>query len=114
VRPQLAGQQPGQRGQHRAIRPRQPRPADLPAQHGHLMPQHHDLDVLRSVGPGQQRQPADNPHQAQVQHPHRHSPGAWTSAVRACVLVVDVGVVHNDVQPASTSFVAYATPRAWS
>jgi hypothetical protein len=74
LRPQLAGQQPRQRGQHRTIRPRQPRPADLAAQHGHLMPQYDDLDVLRGVGSGQQRQPAQHPQHAQVQHPHSHNP----------------------------------------
>jgi hypothetical protein len=66
VQEQFARQQSSQRGQHRTIRPRQPRPADLAAEHGHLMPQHHDLNVLRSVGSGQQRQPAQHPHQAQV------------------------------------------------
>jgi hypothetical protein len=63
VRPPLARQQPRQRGEHRTIRPRQPRRADLAAQHGYLMPQRHDLDVLRGVGSGQQRQPAHNPRQ---------------------------------------------------
>ena len=81
VRPQLAGQHPGQRGRHRAIRPRQPRPADLAAQHGHLVPQHHDLDVLRRVRSGQQRQPAQHPHQAQVQHPRSHGQRSCRAAL---------------------------------
>jgi hypothetical protein len=41
-----------------AVRPEQPRPRDLPAQHGDLVPQHQNLSVLRRINPGQQGEPA--------------------------------------------------------
>jgi hypothetical protein len=37
-----AGQQPGERGQHRPVGPRQPRGLDLPLKHGNLVPQDQD------------------------------------------------------------------------
>jgi hypothetical protein len=52
VRSYLAGQQLGQGGQDRPVRPEQPRPtSDLATQHRHLMPQHEDLDQQRFVAP---------------------------------------------------------------
>jgi hypothetical protein len=61
--PQLAelaaGQQPGQHGQDRPVRPGQPGRLDLALEHGDLMPQDQDLGVLGTVGPGQQGEPAE-------------------------------------------------------
>ena len=50
---------PGQRGQHRPVRPRQPRGLDLPLEHGDLMAQDQDLSVLGAIGPGKQGKPAN-------------------------------------------------------
>jgi hypothetical protein len=53
--PELAArQQPGQRGQHRPIRPRQPAGLDLPLKHADLMAQDQDLGVLGAIRPGEQ------------------------------------------------------------
>jgi hypothetical protein len=68
--PQLAelaaGQQPGQRGQHRPVSPRQPRCLDLALEHGDLAAQDEDLRVLGAVGPCEQGQPAEHAQHRQV------------------------------------------------
>jgi hypothetical protein len=46
VHPQPGGQQPGQRGEDSAAGPVQPGPGMGAAQHGDLVPQHQQLDVL--------------------------------------------------------------------
>jgi len=69
---QPARQDPTQRAQHRPVRPRQPRCADLAAQHRHLVAQREQLRGVDGVGTGQQHQPAEHPDQAQIQQPHRH------------------------------------------
>ena len=61
--PQLAQrgrQQPAQRAEHGAVEPRHCRTRVASAQHGDLVTQHQDLDVLRGIGAGEQRQPAQN------------------------------------------------------
>src|SRR5918996_2429748 len=45
-RPALAAQQPAGRGQEYAVGLLQPRPGDLAAQNGQLVPEHHDLKLL--------------------------------------------------------------------
>jgi hypothetical protein len=60
------GQQPGQRGQHRPVGPRQPRVLDLPLEHSDLVPQDQDLGVLGSVGAGEQGKPAEHTQHRQV------------------------------------------------
>ena len=55
---QLRGQQPAQRAEERAVDPAQRRAWVVSAQHGNLVAEHQDLDVLGCVGPGEQRQPA--------------------------------------------------------
>jgi hypothetical protein len=65
--PELAArQQPGQRGQHRPVRPRQPRGLGLPLEHGDLMTQDQDLSVLGAIGPGEQGKPAEHPQRREV------------------------------------------------
>jgi len=59
VQPQVPGQQPGERGDHGPVGPVQLRTGDLAAQHGDLVPQYQDLDVLEGVVAGEQRQPAE-------------------------------------------------------
>jgi hypothetical protein len=60
--PKLAArQQPDQRGQHRPVRPRQPRGLDLTLKHGDLVAQDQDLGVLGAIGPGEQGKPAEHP-----------------------------------------------------
>jgi hypothetical protein len=44
-----AGQHPGQRGQDRPVSPGQPRDLDLTLEHGDLVTQDQDLDVLGAV-----------------------------------------------------------------
>ena len=54
--PQLAQrgrQQPAQRAEYRAVEPRERWPVVRAAQHGDLMTQHQDLDVLCRVGAGE-------------------------------------------------------------
>ena len=65
-----AGQQPGQRGQHRPVGPRQPRGLDLALEHGDLVPQDQDLGVLGAVGPGEQGKPAEHAQHRQVGESH--------------------------------------------
>jgi hypothetical protein len=65
-----AGQQPGQRGQHRPAGPRQPRGRDLPLEHGDLMAQDQDIGVLGAIGPGGQGKPAEHPE-------HRQAGESW-------------------------------------
>jgi hypothetical protein len=54
-----AGQQQGQRGQHRTVGPRQPRGLDLTPEHGHLVAQDKDLGVLGAIAAAEQREPAE-------------------------------------------------------
>lgn len=61
-----ARQQPGERGQHRAIGPRQPRDLDLPLEHDDLMAQDKDLRVLGTVGPREQGKPAEHAQHREV------------------------------------------------
>ena len=46
VRPQPSRQEPDQRGQHCPVGPVEPGPRIGPAQHGDLMPQHHELGIF--------------------------------------------------------------------
>jgi len=67
-----AGQQPGQRGQDRPVRPRQHRFADLALEHGELMPQEQDLRVLGAVRAGQQGEPAEHTEYRQISESSWH------------------------------------------
>jgi len=71
---QLAGlgQQPGQRREHRPIRPGPPRPPDLAAEHGDLVTQHQNLHVLRPGTTGQQAQPCHELPEDQIKQSYRH------------------------------------------
>ena len=65
--PELAAwEQPGQRGQHRAVGPRQPRVLDLTPEHGDLMAQGQDLGVLGTVRADEQGKPAEHAQHRQV------------------------------------------------
>ncbi len=46
VHPQMPWQEPGQRSEDRTVGPVQPGPGTSAAQHGDLVPQHEQLDVL--------------------------------------------------------------------
>ena len=61
-----ARQQPGQRGQHRPIGPRQPRSLDLPLKDGNRVAQDQDLSVLGAIGAGEQAEPAEQAQHRQV------------------------------------------------
>jgi hypothetical protein len=49
VSPQFAGKGADQGGEHGPVRPGQPRPADLAAQHGDLVAQHQQLRGHRRI-----------------------------------------------------------------
>jgi hypothetical protein len=65
------GQQPGQRREHRSIRPRQAGAADLATQHCHLMPQHQNLRVFRSRATGQP-EPGHHLPEDEIEQSNRH------------------------------------------
>ncbi|MEU4769781.1 hypothetical protein AB0H12_41835 [Actinosynnema sp. NPDC023794] len=64
---QPSGESANQRGEHRAIGPVQRRARVGPAQHGDLVPQHQQLDVLNRGGPAEQNQPVTESDEDQVQ-----------------------------------------------
>jgi hypothetical protein len=66
------GQEPGQGGEDSAVGPVQPGPGMGAAQHGDLVPQHQQLDVLGRRGPAGQDQPAAEPDEDQVEQTERH------------------------------------------
>jgi len=65
--------QPAQRAEYGAVKPGQRWPGVGAAQHGDLVPQHDDLDVLGGVGAGEQRQPAQHANEKQVGKSEGHS-----------------------------------------
>ncbi len=67
------------------IRP-QPRDVDLPLEHGDLVAQDHDLDVLGAIGSGEQGKPAEHPERHEISEPWldaRHGPGSFARMFRA-------------------------------
>ena len=83
---QRDGQQPAQRTEHGAVQPGQPWPGVVAAQHGDLMTQHQNLDVLGGIRAGEQRQPAQHAGKHQVRESEGHSersccavPGRWSA-----------------------------------
>ncbi len=65
-------QQPGQRGQHRPIRPGQTRPADVAPQHRDLVTKNEQLRGLRRVATRKPPQPPKHLNHGQIQHPNHH------------------------------------------
>ena len=82
VHPQPWGQEPAQRGEDRAIGPVQPGPGPGTAQHGNLVPQHQQLDVLGGRRAAKQNQPAAKPDEDQVEQAKRHGRSSSTTADR--------------------------------
>ena len=72
VHPQRSGQEEDQRGEYRAVRPVQPWPRMGAAQHGDLMPQHQQLDVLGHRRAAEQDQQAAKPDEDQVEQAKGH------------------------------------------
>ena len=70
VQPKALGQQPCQGGDDHS--PVRLRAGDLTAQDRDLMPQCQDLDILRSVAAGEQREPAEQPGHQQVDEAEEH------------------------------------------
>jgi hypothetical protein len=70
--PQVPGQQPNQRGEHSTISPVQSGPGVGAAQHGNLVAQDKQLDILGRRRPANQPQPAENPDEDQVKQAQRH------------------------------------------
>jgi hypothetical protein len=71
---EVTGQQPGQRGQHRPVRPRGPWATGLSAQHGDLVAQHQQLRRLGGIASGKERKPAEHPNHDQVEQSNSHEP----------------------------------------
>jgi hypothetical protein len=61
------------RGEHGSIGRLQPRSMDLAAQHGELMAQHQDLEVLGGVAAGEQCEQLDGAAQGQVGESGQHA-----------------------------------------
>jgi hypothetical protein len=55
------------------------------AQHGDLVPEHQDLDVLRRVGSGEQRQPAQHAGERQVGESKCHGERSCWAASEQCL-----------------------------
>ena len=72
VQPEARWQQPGQGRDHGAVGPVRPRARNLTAQDADLVPKYQDLRVLRSVAPGQEDQPAEQPDHEQVDKSDEH------------------------------------------
>jgi hypothetical protein len=72
VRPQGSGQAPDQHGEHSAVGPVHAGAWPRPPQHGDLMAQDDQLDVLGCWGSAQKDEPRGDPGKDQVQQAHRH------------------------------------------
>jgi hypothetical protein len=72
VQPETGRQEPGQSGDHCAVSPVRPRAGNLTAQDEDLVPKYQDLRVLRSVAPGEEDQPAEQPDHEQVDKSDEH------------------------------------------
>jgi hypothetical protein len=72
VQPQAARQQPRQGSEHGTVSPARPRAGDLAPQHRDLVPEDQDLDILDSITPRQQYQPAEHPDHEQVDETDKH------------------------------------------
>lgn len=79
---QGSGQQSGERGKQRPVRPAGPGHGDLPAQHRDLVPQDENLRVLRRGGSTQQSKPREDPHSEQVDHPYEYEDRSCPTADR--------------------------------
>jgi hypothetical protein len=62
--------------EHGAVEPGQPWSGVVAAQHGDLVMQHQDLDVLGGISAGEQRQPAQHAGEHQVRESEGHG---WRS-----------------------------------
>ena len=72
VQPQAFWQQSRQGGHHGAVGPVRLRAGDLTTEDSDLMTEHQDLDVLRGVAAGEQRQPAEQPDHEQIGEAEEH------------------------------------------
>ena len=70
---QCAGQPPDERGEHGPVRPVQARSWVGAAQHGDLVAQHEELDVLGGGRAAQQQDQPEHLPEDQVQQPQRHA-----------------------------------------
>jgi hypothetical protein len=73
-------QQPNQRGENRTVSPIQARLPGGSTQHGGLVAQHEQLDVLGCRRTSEQQQPAAQPAEHQVEHPQRHGTRSFLTA----------------------------------
>jgi hypothetical protein len=73
VDPQRSGQPLDQSGEDSPVRPVQAWSRVGAAEHGDLMPQHEQLDVLKRGRPAQQEDQSEHLLEDQIQQPQRHS-----------------------------------------
>jgi hypothetical protein len=74
---QAGRQASSERGEHRAVCPRQARPrVELPAQHRDLVAQREQLDVLGRLRARQEQEEPEEPVEDQAEHAQRHAIGA--------------------------------------
>lgn len=77
--PTPSREQPGQRREHRTVRPEGAWPSDLSAQDHDLVSQHENLGVLGRLLAGQQREPAEEPAENEVEESEHHDwRSSWT------------------------------------
>jgi hypothetical protein len=69
---QLSGEQPGQNGQDRPVRPSQARPGHLAAQYWDFVAQDEGLDVLGCATAGKQPKPAEQAERDEIQQSEQH------------------------------------------
>jgi hypothetical protein len=72
MRSQPSRQEPDQRGEDCAVGPVQPEPGIGTAQHGDLVPQYEQFDVLGGRRPAEQDQPAAEPDEDEVEQAEGH------------------------------------------
>jgi hypothetical protein len=82
VRPQRLRQRAGQSRQDRTIRPRQPPPSSLTAQHRDLATQHQNLQVFGHLASREQGKPADHPAEDQIKKTEHHRRRGCTMRAR--------------------------------
>jgi hypothetical protein len=72
VQPQVGGQQPRQRGDHRTVSPVRLRAGDLAAKDRDLVPQDQDLHLLGGAAAREQYQPGEHPDHEQIEDANEH------------------------------------------
>ena len=86
ARPAGSGQRTADRGEHRTVDRSEPGSWGLAAQHGQLVTEHQDLQVLASIAAGEQHEQLDGAAQGQVGELRQHAAGLQASQRDATLL----------------------------